>query len=126
MLGWHITVYRQQGGGAEPAMFDTEEGDRLAVWQTGLGGLRWLDELVEQGHAVDLGGNGYPMRYTAIAKHVVARLEGEPPESRPRWTLPLESGPPLPQWLGRTTKYPEVIAACLPDEWLLIQAWDES
>ena len=75
---------------------------------------------------IDLGGNGYPVRYTALAEFVLARLEGEPPEAYPTWVLPEESGQPTAKWLGRTTKYPETIAACRPYEWLLIQAWDES
>jgi hypothetical protein len=60
MLGWHVSVYRQKDGGSSPATFPTPEGTRLAVWQTGIGGLDWLDELVKAGKAIDLGGNGYP------------------------------------------------------------------
>jgi hypothetical protein len=61
MLGWHISVYRQKVGG-----LSTPKGQRLAVWQTGLGGLDWLDELVKAGKAINLGENGgYPCRYTA-------------------------------------------------------------
>ena len=88
MLGWHITVFRQQDGGAAPAVFEASEGERLAVWQTGRYGLSWLDELAKHGHAIDLGGNGYPVRYTALAEFVLARLEGEPPEAYPTWVLP--------------------------------------
>ena len=32
----------------------------------------------------------------------------------------------LPGWTGRTLKDEEVIRACFADEWLLIEAWDES
>jgi hypothetical protein len=65
MLGWHISVYRQADGGTEPATSETSPGTRLAVWQTSFDGLRWLDELAAEGKALDLGGNGYPTRYTA-------------------------------------------------------------
>ena len=32
----------------------------------------------------------------------------------------------MPQWLGKTTKDPQTMDACRPDEWLIIRAWDES
>jgi len=52
MLGWHISVYRQKDGGASPGTALTPQGTRLAVWQTGLWGLDWLDELVKAGKAI--------------------------------------------------------------------------
>jgi len=67
MLGWHISVYRQLNGGAAPASFDTISTERLAVWQTGLDGLDWIDQLAKTNEAISLGGSGYPLKYTAIA-----------------------------------------------------------
>jgi hypothetical protein len=64
MLGCCIGVYRQKDISVSPGKSDPPEGARLAVWQTGLGGLDWLNELVKAGKAIDLGGNGYPNRYT--------------------------------------------------------------
>jgi hypothetical protein len=125
MLGWHITVYRQQNDGSMPATFHTEEGARLAVWQSGIGGLDWLDELVKQKKAIDLGGDGYPMRFTATARHIIPQLRNGPPHAKRYWTY--DPGDIiLPGWLGKTTKDPEVMDACRQDEWLLIEAWDES
>jgi hypothetical protein len=63
-LGWHISVYRQQTDGSARATFGGPRSTRLAVWQTGLGGLDWFNELVKAQKAIDLGGNGYPMGYT--------------------------------------------------------------
>ncbi len=124
-LGWHISVYRQQDDGSTPASFGAAHGARLAVWQTGLGGLHWLDDLVKQQKATDLGGNGYPMEYTAMATHIIPQLRNDPPEAKAVWSS--DAGDILtPGWLGKTTKDPETMAACRPDEWLLIQAWDES
>jgi hypothetical protein len=124
-LGWHISVYRQQNDGTAPASFDTKDGARLAVWQTGLGGLDWIDQLVKEQKAIDLGGNGYPLRYTALASHLVSQLRDGPPHAKAYWTY--DPGDIiLPGWLGKTTKDPELIDACRPDEWLLIEAWDES
>jgi hypothetical protein len=87
MLGWHISVYQQSDGGNVPATPETSAGTRLAVWQTGLYGLRWLDELVAEGRAIDLGGNGYPNRYTAAAEHLLPRILAKPPEARDTWII---------------------------------------
>ena len=125
MLGWHISVYRQQDGGSAPASFGAPTSTRLAVWQTGLGGLDWIDDLVKQQKAILLGQNGYPTEYTATAAHVVAQLRDGPPEAKAAWTF--DAGDIiLPGWLGKTTRDPEAIDACRLDEWLIIRAWDES
>jgi len=82
MLGWHISVFRQVDGGTSPAREGAEEGARLAVWQADVGGLRWLDALVEAGQAVNLGGNGYPSYYTAQAEYLIPRIVDGPPAAR--------------------------------------------
>jgi len=124
MLGWGISVHRRTDG-ASPATAQSPSGKRLAVWQTGLGGLDWLDELVKAGKAIDLGGNGYPYRYTALAEHIIPRIVDEPPGARDPWVC----GPHdiLGQgWEGKTVLDQDAIAACRPDEWLLVVAFDES
>jgi hypothetical protein len=116
VLGWNISVYRLRDGSAA--------GDRLAVWQSGSDGLRWLDQLVESGAAIATSTGGYPSVFFARARDVLARL-GSPPEARETWI----AGPDdmrLEKWAGRTVTDPGVIAVCAPDEWLLIKAWDES
>ncbi len=124
-LGWHISVYRQQTDGSSPASFGAPHGTRLAVWQTGLGGLNWLDDLAEQQKAIDLGGNGYPMEYTAQASDIIPHIRGEPPGANAVWSI--DAGDIISEgWWGKTTKDPEAMDACRLDEWLLIQAWDES
>jgi hypothetical protein len=65
MLGWHITICRQAAGEETPASFESPTSTELAVWQTGIGGLDWIDDLLEKGLAIFLGGNGYPTEYTA-------------------------------------------------------------
>lgn len=55
MLGWHISVYRQAIDRSNPATPEADQGDRIAVWQTGIGGRDWLDELVTHGDAINLG-----------------------------------------------------------------------
>ena len=125
MLGWHISVYRQCDEGRSPATFESSEGARLAVWQTALGGLKWVDELVKAGRAIDLGGNGYPCRYTATAENLSPRILDGPPGARQVWV----SGANdilTEKWAGKTVIDATAIAECRPDEWLLIEAWDES
>lgn len=125
MLGWHISVYRQVDGGKAPARDDAAEGPRLAVWQTGLDGLQWIDELVAAGRAVDLGGNGYPCRYTAQAERLIPPILGGPPEAERIWGCDphdvIGSA-----WEGKTVIDRPVADDCRPDEWLLVVAWDES
>lgn len=124
MLGWHISVYRQEDGSA-PASVRSPVGSTLAVWQTGCDGLRWLKELVQRGKALDLGGGGYPDRYTATASVVLPAIQAGPPLANEPW----KSDPGdilLPNWLGKTTIDLTAIERCREDEWLLIEAWDES
>lgn len=125
MLGWHISVYRQEDGGRAPASFGAAHGTRLAVWQTGLGGLDWIDALVKEQKAISLGGNGYPLEFTATAAHLKAQLLDGPPGAKSMWSC--DPGDILlPEWAGKTVKDLEAVDACQPDERLLIQAWDES
>ncbi|MGH9752600.1 MAG: hypothetical protein ACREA2_07435 [Blastocatellia bacterium] len=97
----------------------------MAIWQARLEGLDWIDELVEAGKAIDLGGNGYPIWYTATAENLIPRIIDEPPAARKAWIFD-EGDIILEGWEGKTVIDRDVIAACRPDEWLLIVAWDES
>jgi hypothetical protein len=125
MLGWHISVYRQEDGGAAAATAGSSRGTRLAVWQTGLHGLEWLDELVKSGKAINLGGNGYPLRYTATAEVLVPRIIEKPPEARTPWTS--GAGDILTdKWEGKTVIDCAAADECRSEEWLLVEAWDES
>lgn len=125
MLGWHISVYRQQNDGTQPASYQSAHGPRLAVWQTGLGGLDWLDALVKESRALQLACNGYPTEYTAMARDIVGHLRGEPPLAKAVWTH--DAGDIITnEWAGRTVKDDPTIHDCREDEWLIIQAWDES
>lgn len=125
MLGWYISVFRQVDGGTSPARAGAEEGARLAVWQADVGGLRWLDALVEAGAAINLSGNGYPSYYTAQAEHLIPQIIDGPPSARDTWAY----GPNdiiTSKWEGKTVIDQAVIDDCRPDEWLLVEVWDES
>ena len=124
MLGWHVSVYRQVEGRDKPAAFDSEQGDCLAMWQADVWGLDWLDTLVKFGMGVDLGGDGYPLRYTVPAEHIVPVLVHGIPSVHEIWHV--GEGVPLPGWKGKTTIDWTKLKKCDPGEWLLVEAWDES
>ena len=125
MLGWNVSVYRLQDGGVQPATSGSAVGPRLAVWQTGDGGLDWLCELAKDGKAVDLGGDGYPCQFTAQAEYVIPRIIDTPPHAREVWGRDVcdfvdET------WEGKTVIDRDQARKCRFDEWLSIVAWDES
>jgi hypothetical protein len=125
MLGWHFSVYRQANGGSAPAPWDCPRGDRLAVWQAGWAGLRWLNELVKAGEAVSLGGNGYPYQYSLWAKTLRAVIDAGLPEVNEVWG----AGPHdvlTAKWAGRTVIDEAGLEECQPEEWLIVEVWDES
>jgi hypothetical protein len=125
VVGWWIGVFRQAGGGDVPAGADTELGARLAVWQTGASGLDWLDELANAGRAIDLGGDGYPTRYTAQYEQVRPQIIQGPPDANEIWSR--EAGDIVTEgWLGKTTIYRDNLDQCAPNDWLVVEAWDES
>ncbi len=125
MTGWHISIYRQTNDGASPAKAESPEGTRLAVWQSGVDGLDWVQELVKADKAINLGGNGYPYRYTATAENLIPQIVAEPPGARRIWASE-ENNILTQKWEGKTVIDRAALADCRPDEWLLIVVWDES
>jgi len=125
MLGWNIAVYKQGSDASSPATLESVTGARLAVWQTGLEGLNWIEKLVKTGKAINLGGNGYPCRYTATAENLIPQIIDEPPMTKKVWTYGANDII-TEQWEGQTVINRTKAAACRPGEWLLIEAWDES
>lgn len=125
MLGWNISVYRQANGGSAPANEDSELGTRLAVWQTDVAGLEWLDEFAKSGQAIDLGGDGYPYYYTAQAEFLIPRIVGGPPEARHTWAVG-QHDIVGSQREGKTMIGRAMADDCRSDEWLLVVVWDES
>ena len=145
MLGWLISVSRcglrtvREARGDADAMRSvliettgsadvpesTDADQRLATWQTGLGGLDWLDPLISSGRAVATSRGGYPETYLIPCRDFMALLNEGLPHERPAWGT--DPGDILSdRWLGRTTINDDTLARCDPDEWLLVEAWDES
>jgi len=80
---------------------------------------------VESGQAIDLGGNGYPNRYTAQAAHLLLAVLSGPPEAYAKWMCdPYDVV--TSDWLGKTVVDKQTAEDCRPEEWLLVVAWDES
>jgi len=105
MLGWRIVIRQGQSD---------EREHTLADWEAGLSGLRWIEELIAAGKAQQLRSDGYPNRYQARAADVLPLIEEV--TSKIDFTYKLFK-PKFRQ---------ERIAACTPDEWVTISAWDQS
>ena len=125
MLGWIISVYRQTDESTSPATAGSPEGELLGEWQTGADGLDWIDELVQEDKALNLGGGGYPSRYTVIAKHLIPRIVDGPPGARSTWICEV-SDVLTDRWAGTTRVDQAATGDYSPDEWLIVKAWDQS
>jgi hypothetical protein len=95
---------------------DSPRGEWIASWEAPVLGLRWIEELIEKGKAIKVGGNcGYPYRYASIAEHALLSLLDLPPKDGPRWT-------------GREVVWSRTSAIdqCRLEEWLIVDLWDQS
>jgi hypothetical protein len=125
MLGWYFCVFRQADGGKSPAISSSQLGSRVAEWQTDWSGTDWFDKLSASENAFSLGGDGYPLRYTVKAKILLPYLANGFPGARE--ALLREPGVALTTKRRKTiTIHEKVLDACEPDEWLAVEAWDES
>jgi hypothetical protein len=123
VLGWYFNIYRQANGGSEPARFSADPGPELARWDASFVGSRWLHALEKRGEAIDQGGQGYPTVYTAKAKYILPLLRPHGP-SEPRYDEKAEAEL-RPGCFAYVQKFPAVIDACDPEEWLLIHMMDK-
>jgi hypothetical protein len=103
----------------------TDDDPRIATWQTGLDGVDWLTQLVANGRALSTTRSGYPDTYTIPCRDFITRLDEGLPGEHATWVasphdIIVGSGP------RQTTIDTETLALCDPNEWLLVEAWDES
>jgi hypothetical protein len=71
------------------------------------------------------GGNGYLYRFTAVAESLIPQIANSPPGARENWLC--EAGDVVTDnWEGKTVVDGDAAILCRPDEWLLVEAWDES
>ena len=125
MLAWCVIVFRQADGGKTPASTKSQDtGERIAIWQTGPYGLKWVRELVDNGKLIDLGGDGYPNLYTGRAEHLLP-IANDPPDAHDVW-LRDDFDRVTEDYVGKTRIDQKLIDDCRFDEWLIVHLWDES
>jgi hypothetical protein len=115
MLGWQVFVINESDADKKSMM----------SWITGIEGLSWLDGLVEQGLAQDLGGSGYPNKYIGKASIILPKIVPSLPSYEGKVVIgddyALKAGESWEIKINQTK-----IDACSPNEILLIEAWDRS
>ena len=130
MLGWQITVFSDA---------DRQEPHLIALWECGIGGADWLDELCQAGHAEQTENKGgYPNVYQTQAKHIAAWLldgkispQGDAPHSNfmPVFMETDEGETVLMQSYGYhplELRGPELLRDLPPETVLTIQVFDLS
>jgi hypothetical protein len=147
MLGWNSSVHRFNDPELRDARGDLQAieellkrrygvdevpdsqvaGERyLAVWQSGIGGISWLDELAQGGHALKTSHCGYPESYVIRAGAFKRQREEGLPDEKASWTFGHGDVVDFDLWVGKTAIDLETLRRVPDDEWLLVEAWDES
>ncbi len=120
MIGYTIFVYRFN----EDIDITKNKEKALLTWTSGgFDGLDWIDNLVNQAKAEDLGGNGYPFYYKVKAQFVLQALATDTPKNKGQ-TIIGDDYVMSSDW--RTSIDLSMIKKCDPNQQLIIEAWDLS
>ncbi|HWV46133.1 MAG TPA: hypothetical protein VN039_08970 [Nitrospira sp.] len=119
MLGWGVMVLR-------PEVASTGKPEcLLARWTTGVSGLGWLEDLVKEGKAIDLGGDGYPNRYPITLDLVLPILHRGLPSNDSPVVIGEDYLVP-PGCNGKIEVNTAELVDCSNSESLVVEAWDQS
>ena len=119
MLGWEVYIRRKNESESN------DPRDDIAKWNTSVYGLYWIDDLVNTGDAINLGGNGYPNRYSIKAGLFRSILNKGIPSHNSRpiigedYYLPAGYNSPL-------QVNNDILNKCPDYEELIVTAWDLS
>lgn len=122
MLGFDIEIYKFTDGMDITSL--KIDKPILARWSSGgFRGLDWIENLVSEAKAEDLGGNGYPLYYKAKAQFILEALALDVPKNTGQTIIGDDYVMPS-DWRSEidTSK----IAKCDPDQQLIVEAWDLS
>jgi len=122
MIGYSISVYEFIEGMDITSI--SNENEALVTWSSsGFNGLDWIDNLVSQAKAEDLGGNGYPFYYKVQAQFVLQALATNTPKNKGQTIMDDESVLSS-DWPSKIDT--SAIAKLKPNQQLIIEAWDLS
>jgi hypothetical protein len=122
MLGFDIEIYKFTDG-MEITSLKIDK-PILARWSSGgFSGLDWIENLVSEAKAEDLGGNGYPLYYKAKAQFILEALALDVPKNKGQTIIGDDYVMPS-DW--RSDIDTSKIAKCDPDQQLIVEAWDLS
>ncbi len=122
MIGYSISVYEFVEGVDITSI--SNDNEALAAWTSGgFGGLDWIDSLVSESKAENLGGHGYPYYYKAKAQVVLKALTADAPKNKGQ-TIVDDENVMSADWRSKIDT--SAIAKLRPNQQLLIEAWDLS
>jgi hypothetical protein len=122
MIGYSISIYEFVEG--VDITSTSNDNEALATWTSGgFDGLDWIDNLVSQAKAEDLGGNGYPFYYKVQAQFVLQALAMDTPKNGGQ-TIMDDENLMSADWRSKIDT--SEIAKLKPDQQLIIEAWDLS
>jgi len=122
MIGYSISVYEFVEGMDITSI--SNDNEALATWTSGgFGGLDWIDNLVSEGKAEDLGGNGYPDYYKVQVQFVLDALAADTPKNEGQ-TIMDDENVMASDWRSKIDT--SEIVKLKPNQQLIIEAWDLS